>query len=116
MATLLKRPPGFVCGSALNRPYCGVPVDSPTSIDAPQDGQTVDGSPGRLARLLDWIHGRDIDEGVALVIIGAFIGAIAGLGVVGFYLLIDGSYAVLTAWPERHIPWVGQAILRIAFT
>lgn len=53
---------------------------------------------------------------MSLVIIGAIIGAVAGLGVVGFYLLIDGSYAVLTAWPQRHIPWVGQAILRVVVT
>src|SRR5690349_9668546 len=68
------------------------------------------------ARALDWIHTRDLDEGISLVIIGAIIGVAAGLGVVGFYLLIDGSYAVLTAWPQRHIPWIGQAILRVAFT
>ena len=67
-------------------------------------------------RLLDWIHGRDLDEGISLVVIGALIGAASGLGVVIFYRLIDGSYAVLTAWPERHIPWVGQAMLRIVVT
>jgi CIC family chloride channel protein len=70
----------------------------------------------RWDTFLQKVHARNADEGVALVIIGAFIGAVAGLGVVGFYLLIDGSYAALTAWPERHIPWVGQALLRVAFT
>jgi CIC family chloride channel protein len=68
------------------------------------------------SRLLEWAHGRDLDEGISLVVIGAVIGVASGLGVVAFYRLIDGSYAVLTAWPERHIPWVGQAILRIAVT
>jgi CIC family chloride channel protein len=63
-----------------------------------------------------WIRGRDFDEGMSLVVIGAVIGAAAGLGVVAFYLLIDGSYATLTAWPQRHIPWVGQAILRVVLT
>jgi CIC family chloride channel protein len=62
------------------------------------------------------MHARDFDEGISLVIIGAIIGGVAGLGVVVFYLLIDGSYAALSAWPERHIPWIGQAILRIVFT
>lgn len=68
------------------------------------------------SRVLRWIHDRDLDEGVSLLIIGALIGVLSGLGVVGFYLLIDGSFAALTAWPERHIPWVGQAILRVGFT
>ena len=70
----------------------------------------------RWARILQWTHSRDLDEGVSLVIIGALIGAVAGLGVVGFYLLIDASYAALTAWPQHHIPWLGQAILRTALT
>ena len=95
-------------------PYFG--VDSPDSTDAPNDTQAGSTAHSRWARVLQWMHSRDLDEGVSLVIIGALIGAIAGLGVVGFYLLIDASYAALTAWPQRHIPWLGQAILRIAFT
>jgi Chloride channel protein EriC len=68
------------------------------------------------ALLLRWVHDRDLDEGAPLMVLGAVIGLATGLGIVAFYLLIDASYAVLTAWPERHIPWVGQAILRILFT
>jgi CIC family chloride channel protein len=93
-----------------------VPVDSPSSTDDDRQDTQNDSTLSRWARLLDWIHARDFDEGVSLVIIGAVIGGVAGLGVVGFYLLIDGSYAVLTAWPERHIPWLGRAILQIAVT
>jgi chloride channel protein, CIC family len=68
------------------------------------------------AYLLRWVHDRDLDEGAPLMVIGSVIGVIAGLGIVVFYLLIDASYAVLMAWPERHIPWVGQAILRVMVT
>jgi CIC family chloride channel protein len=92
-----------------------VPVDNPSSIDAPPTPRT-DPALSRWARLLDSVHARDFDEGVSLVIIGAIIGGIAGLGVVVFYLLIDGSYEALSAWPQRHIPWLGAAILRIVFT
>src|SRR4051812_31452932 len=66
--------------------------------------------------MLEWLHDRDFEEGVPLLVVGALIGAAGGLGVVAFYLLIDGSYAILTAWPERHIPWFGQALLRIGIT
>jgi CIC family chloride channel protein len=67
-------------------------------------------------RALGRVHASDLDEGIPLIIVGAAIGAASGLGVVAFYLLIDGSYAALTAWPERHIPWLGQALLRLAAT
>lgn len=63
-----------------------------------------------------WVSRRDLDAGVPLLVLGAVIGLVGGLGVAGFYLLIDGSYAVLTAFPQRHIPWVGQAILRVGLT
>ncbi|MEO6879119.1 MAG: chloride channel protein [Gemmatimonadaceae bacterium] len=68
------------------------------------------------AQILRWVHDRDLDEGVPLLIAGAVIGAISGLGVVGFYLLIDGSYAALSAWPERHIPYLGQTIMHVVVT
>lgn len=68
---------------------------------------------GRAAR---WLGNRDLDGGVPLIALGAVIGALVGLGVVGFYKLIDGAYAVLTAWPEDHVPWVGQAALRVVVT
>jgi CIC family chloride channel protein len=68
------------------------------------------------ALLLRWVHERDLDEGAPLMVVATIVGVIAGLGIVAFYLLIDLSYSALTAWPERHIPWVGQAILRVAVT
>lgn len=66
--------------------------------------------------IVAWVHDRDLDEGAPLMIAGAVIGAVAGLGIVAFYKLIDVAYAVLTAWPQRHVPVVGQAILQIALT
>lgn len=68
------------------------------------------------AATLKRVNASDLDEGVPLIVLGAVIGVLGGLGVVAFYLLIDGSYAALSAWPERHIPWLGQAILRVTFT
>jgi len=67
-------------------------------------------------RILELTHARDFDSGVALLLIGALIGLVSGLGVVGFYLLIDGSFAVLSRWPADHISFVGQAIVRVVFT
>ncbi|HEY4133096.1 MAG TPA: chloride channel protein, partial [Gemmatimonadaceae bacterium] len=67
-------------------------------------------------RLIDWLQGRDLDAGISLLVIGAIIGVVAGLGVVAFYSLIDGSFAVLTAWPEQHVPFAGRAVLRVACT
>ncbi|HEX3867154.1 MAG TPA: chloride channel protein [Gemmatimonadaceae bacterium] len=67
-------------------------------------------------RLVSWINAREIDEGAPLMIVGAVTGLIAGLGIVVFYLMIDASFAILSAWPERHIAWAGQAILRVLFT
>lgn len=73
-------------------------------------------APSIPSRALAWIHARDLDEGAPLMVVGAIIGVAAGLGIVGFYKLIDGSYAVLTAWPERHVAVVGQALLRVLVT
>ena len=67
-------------------------------------------------RIVAWVHDRDLDEGAPLMIVGAVVGAVAGLGIVGFYSLIDAAYAVLTAFPQRHVPWLGQAILQVSLT
>ena len=67
-------------------------------------------------RIVEWVHDRDLDEGAPLMIVGAVIGAVAGLGIVGFYSMIDVAYAVLTAFPQRQVPWLGQAILQVVLT
>jgi CIC family chloride channel protein len=76
--------------------------------------------PPTLARrwnaLLHHLHDRDWDQGGTLLVAGAVIGLASGLGVVAFYGLIDASYLLLGVWPERHVPWAGQAILRVVST
>ena len=44
------------------------------------------------------------DEGAVLLVLGALIGGVAGLGVVGFYRLIDISHLVFIQWPGVHLP------------
>jgi CIC family chloride channel protein len=52
----------------------------------------------RWAGLVQWVEGRDWDEGAILMAIGAAMGVSAGLGVVAFYKLIDGAYFVFAKW------------------
>ena len=49
-------------------------------------------------RVAEWLERRDWDEGALLMGLGLAIGVAAGLGVVGFYHLIDGAYALFIEW------------------
>jgi len=62
------------------------------------------------AGLLEW------DEGVLLLVAGALIGIVGGLGVVGFYGLIDLAYIAFVQWPRRLIGPVGGALYLPALT
>jgi chloride channel protein, CIC family len=99
-------------------PSSRLPSQTPPSTPTPPRARAASIAPVmRLwVVLLRWVHDRDLDEGAPLMIVATVIGVIAGLGIVIFYTLIDVSYAVLTAWPERHVPWIGQAILRVLVT
>ena len=47
---------------------------------------------------LEWLARRDWDEGALLMALGLVIGVAGGVGVVGFYHLIDGAYALFITW------------------
>lgn len=60
--------------------------------------------------LLEW------DEGVLLLVAGALIGIVGGLGVVGFYGLIDLAYIAFVQWPLRLVGPLGVALYLPALT
>ena len=62
------------------------------------------------AGLLEW------DEGVLLLVVGALIGIVGGLGVVGFYGLIDLAYIAFVEWPQRIVGPLGAALYLPALT
>lgn len=64
----------------------------------------------RRAGLLEW------DEGVLLLVAGALIGIVGGLGVVGFYGLIDLAYIAFVQWPLRIVGPLGAALYLPALT
>ena len=66
--------------------------------------------------ILAWLERRDWDEGARLMVFGTVIGVASGLGVVGFYRLIDLAHFVLIQLPESHLPTVGQAFYRPLLT
>jgi chloride channel protein, CIC family len=55
-------------------------------------------------RLRRWATAHEWDEGAVLLLLGAVIGVLAGLSVVGFYRLIDVSHLVFIQWPGVHLP------------
>src|SRR5690606_40908838 len=59
---------------------------------------------------------RDWDEGAVLIAFGAIIGSAVGLGVVGFYKLIDLAYLFFHEIPEARLPDAGTALYRPALT
>jgi CIC family chloride channel protein len=50
------------------------------------------------ARIVTWLQRSDWDEGALLMVFGLGIGVATGLGVVGFYHLIDLSYGFFIVW------------------
>lgn len=69
-----------------------------------------------MQRLLAWFERREWDEGATLMVLGAFIGVTSGLGVVGFYRLIDLAHFVLIKLPESRLAAYGQAFYRPLLT
>jgi CIC family chloride channel protein len=64
----------------------------------------------RWAGVVQWVEGRDWDEGAILMAIGAAMGVSAGLGVVAFYKLIDGAYFVFAKWLGGRLEPVVHAV------
>ncbi|HEY4217248.1 MAG TPA: chloride channel protein [Gemmatimonadaceae bacterium] len=69
-----------------------------------------------MQQLLAWLERRDWDEGATLMVFGSLIGVVSGLGVVGFYRLIDLAHFVFIQLPESHLPLVGQTFYRPLLT
>jgi chloride channel protein, CIC family len=69
-----------------------------------------------MQRLLAWLERRDWDEGATLMVFGTLIGVASGLGVVGFYRLIDLAHLVLIQLPASRLPRVGQAFYQPLLT
>ena len=63
-----------------------------------------------------WLEQRDWDEGATLMVFGALIGVITGLGVVGFYRLIDISHLIFIRWPDTHLPRLAHAFYQPLLT
>ena len=68
------------------------------------------------ARTLAWIARRDWDEGALLMVFGLIIGVGAGLGVVGFYHLIDLAYAFFITWMGRSLDVAVHVVYRPVLT
>jgi len=64
----------------------------------------------RWVRFVGWVEARDWDEGAILMAVGAAIGVSAGLGVVGFYKLIDGAYFVFAKWLGQRVEPLAHAV------
>ena len=69
-----------------------------------------------IQRLLAWLEHRDWDEGATLMVFGTVIGVVSGLGVVGFYRMIDLSHLLFIRLPESHLPLYGSAFYQPLLT
>ena len=67
-------------------------------------------------RLVAWVERRDWDEGAILMAFAVAIGAVAGIGVVLFYRLIDLAYFVFITWLGTRINAGGHASYRPLLT
>jgi CIC family chloride channel protein len=69
-----------------------------------------------IQKLLAWLERRDWDEGATLMVFGTLIGVASGLGVVGFYRMIDLSHLLFIQLPESHLPLYGRAFYQPVLT
>ncbi|HEX5829586.1 MAG TPA: chloride channel protein [Gemmatimonadaceae bacterium] len=67
-------------------------------------------------RLVEQLPLRSVDEGVVLMVFGAAIGAVVGLGVVTFFRLVDLAYWAFARWPAQQLGGLGSALYRPLLT
>jgi CIC family chloride channel protein len=67
-------------------------------------------------RVVSWVNGLELDENTILLAFALVIGVMGGLGVLGFYWLIDLAYAALSEWPSTVLPREGLLFYRPIFT
>lgn len=87
----------------------GTPVPIPPSAGAAGAEDDASWQPAAVRRraargwerLLAALERLDWDEGGVLMLFGALIGVAGGLGVVGFYRLIDLCFALFVRWPAE---------------
>lgn len=71
---------------------------------------------GAWSDFADWFNALGLSENAILLGFGVAIGAVAALGVVAFYRLIDVAFAVFWTWPIEHLPYAGFLAYRPLFT
>jgi len=65
---------------------------------------------------IDWFNGLGVDENTILLGFAAVIGLVGGLGVIGFYKLIDVAHRLFFYWPESLLPALGRLAYRPVIT
>ena len=71
---------------------------------------------GAWSDFADWFNGLGFSENAILLGFGVGIGAVAALGVVAFYRLIDVAFAIFWTWPIEHLPYAGFLAYRPLLT
>ena len=66
--------------------------------------------------LFAWLERRDWYEGATLMVFGALVGVVTGLGVVGFYRLIDVCHLIFIRWPASRLPGLAHAFYQPLLT
>ncbi len=77
--------------------------------------------PGRIAsgawdRFVVWFNALDLSENAVLLGFAVVVGFAGAFGVIGFYKLIDLSYAVFFSWPSTWLPAFGPWVTRPVIT
>ncbi len=66
--------------------------------------------------VVDWFNGLALNENSILLGFAAVIGLVGGMGVIGFYKLIDLAHQLFFQWPESLLPALGRLAWRPLLT